>query len=57
MYFTGNDGYQIFLAFAPILSSLILDNNKKGTYWMSNGISSKEIKPFDTRPIEPIDHA
>ena len=57
MYFTGNDGYQIFLAFAPILSSLILDNNKKVTYWMSNGISSKEIKPFDTRPIEPIDHA
>ena len=31
MYFTGDDGYQTFLVFAPILSSLTLDNNKKIT--------------------------
>ena len=29
MYFTGNDGYQNFLVFLPMLSSLILDSNKK----------------------------
>ena len=36
MYFTGNNGYQIFLVFAPILSSLILNYNKKVTNWTSN---------------------
>ena len=33
VYFTGNDDYQNFLIFAPILSSLILDRNKK-SYWL-----------------------
>ena len=36
MYFTGNNGYQNFLVFATILSSLILNYNKKVTNWMSN---------------------
>ena len=36
MYFTGDYVYQDFLAFAPILSSLILDSNKKVTDWISN---------------------
>ena len=31
MYFTGNDGYQNFLVFAPMLSSLILNSNRKVT--------------------------
>ena len=31
MYFTGNDSYQNFLAFAPTFSSLILNSNKKVT--------------------------
>ena len=35
MYFTGDDGYQNFLVFAPMLSSLILDSNKKVTKWTS----------------------
>ena len=48
MYFTGNDGYQNFLAFASILSSLILCRNKKVTKWISTGISSEKIKLFDT---------
>ena len=52
MYFTGNDDYQNFLVFAQILSSLILDSNKKVTKWTSNGISSARIKPFDTN-LEP----
>ena len=47
-YFTGNDGYQNFLVFCPMLSSLILDSNKKVTDWISTGISSEKIKPFDT---------
>ena len=36
MYFTGDDGYQTFLVFAPMLSSLILDSNKKTLtgYWL-----------------------
>ena len=38
MYFTGDDGYQNFLVFAPMLSLLILDSNKKVTNWMSTGI-------------------
>ena len=48
MYFTGSDGYQIFLAFLPMFSSIILDRNKKVTNWTSTGISPEKIKPFDT---------
>ena len=52
MYFTGNDGHQKFLDFAPMLSSLILDTNKKVTNWILTGVSSKKSKPFDTN-LEP----
>ena len=52
MYFTGDDGYQHFLVFAPILSLLVLDSNEKVTNWMSTGISSEKIKSFDTN-LEP----
>ena len=55
MYFTGNDDYQNFLVFAPTLSSLVLNSNKKVTNWISTGISfkkKKKIKPFDTN-LEP----
>ena len=48
MYFTDNDGYQIFLVFCSMLNSLILDSNKKVTNWISTGISSEKIKPLDT---------
>ena len=40
---------RIFLVFAPMLSSLMLDRNKKITYWISTGILSENIKPFDTK--------
>ena len=52
MYFAGNDSYTIFLVFAPMLSSLILDSNKKVTNWISTGISSQKIKSFNTN-LEP----
>ena len=52
IYFIGNAGYQNFLVFAPMLSSLILDSNKKVTDWISTGISSEIIKPFDIN-LEP----
>ena len=52
MYFTGDDVYQNFLVFAPILSSLMLDSNKKVTNWMSTGISSEKINPFNAN-LEP----
>ena len=52
MYFTGDDGYQNFSGFAPLLSSLILDSNKRFTNWISAGISSKKTKAFDTY-LEP----
>ena len=48
MRFTDDDGYQNVLVFAVMLTSLILDSNRKVTQWMSNGISSEKIKPFDT---------
>ena len=48
MYFTGADGYQNFLIFTSILSSLILDSNRKVTDWISTRILSEKIKPFDT---------
>ena len=35
MFFTGNDGYQNFLVFSPMLDSLTLDNNNKITNWIS----------------------
>ena len=46
--FTGDNGYQNFLVFALILSSLTFDNNKKVTKWTSTGVSHEKIKPFDT---------
>ena len=52
IYFIGNAGYQNFLVFGPMLSSLILDSNKKVTDWISTGISSEIIKPFDIN-LEP----
>ena len=54
MYFTGNDGYQSFLVFAPVLGSLILDSNKKVTNWILTGISSEKIKSFDTKPLNHL---
>ena len=56
MYFTLNYGYQSFLVFAPMLSYLILDSNKKVTKWVSIGTSSEKMKPFDTNlePTMPI---
>ena len=48
MHFTGDDGSQNFLVFAPILTSIIFDSNKKVTNWISSGISSKKIKLFET---------
>ena len=47
MYFIGNNGYQNFLIFAPMIISLILYTNKKVTNWISSRISSEKIKPFD----------
>ena len=52
MYFTGNDGYQNFLFFALMISSLLLHSNIKVTNWISGRISSGKIKPFDTG-LEP----
>ena len=43
MYFTADDGWRNFLAFAPMLSSLILDSNTKVTDWILTGISSEKI--------------
>ena len=48
MYFTGNDGFQNVLVFAPMLSSLVFGSNKKVTTWISTEIPSEKIKPFDT---------
>ena len=48
MYFMGNDGYQNFLVFAPMLSSLTLDNHKKVTDWILIAVSPEKIKPFYT---------
>ena len=47
IYFTGNNDYKRFLVFAPMLSSLILDSNKKVTKCILTEISSEKIKPFD----------
>ena len=48
MHFTSNDSYQNLLVFAPVLRSLISDSNKKVTNWILTGISSENIKAFDT---------
>ena len=52
MYITGDDGYQNFFEFSPMFISLILDTSKKVTNWISTGISSEKLKPFDTN-LEP----
>ena len=51
MHFTGNDSYQDFLVFAPMLNSLMLDRNRNVTDSISTGISSEKIKPFDTGSV------
>ena len=48
MHFTSDDGYQSFLVFPPIFSSVTLDINKEVTKWILTGISSEKMKPFDT---------
>ena len=47
IYFTGDNGYQNFLVFAPMLSSLILNNDRKVTDWISTKISSEKFKLFN----------
>ena len=47
MYLTVDNGYQKFLFFTPMVSSLILNSNKKVTKWIPFRIPSKKIKPFD----------
>ena len=47
LYFKGYDDYKNFLVFPPILSSLILDSNKKVTDWISTGLLPVKIKLFD----------
>ena len=48
MYFTGDDVHQNVSVVSPILNSLTLDNNKKGTSWISTGRSPEKIKAFDS---------
>ena len=48
MYLTGDNGYQSFTVFAPIVSSVTLDNNKNLTSWISTGVSSGKLKAFDS---------
>ena len=52
MLFREKNDYQNFLNFAPVLSSIILESNKKVTNWILSGISSEKIEPFDTN-LEP----
>ena len=52
MYITGDDGYQNFSVLAPIRNSLTFDSDKEVIYWISTGILSGNIKPFDSN-LEP----
>ena len=52
MYGKGNDSYQNVLVFSLMLSSLILDSNKKVITWISARISFENIKAFGTN-LEP----
>ena len=46
-YFTGDDGYQNILVFTSMFNSLILDKSNKFTNWISTGVWSGKIKPFE----------
>ena len=48
MYFSGDDGYQDFLVFALMLSSLTVDSNKKVTNWISTKASLGKFVPIYT---------
>ena len=48
MYLTGDNGYQSFTVFDPIVSSATLDNNKILTSWILTGVSSGKFKPFNS---------
>ena len=47
IYVTGNDGNKNLLVFSVIFSSPILDSKKKITNWISTGILTEKIEPFD----------
>ena len=49
MHFIGDDGFQSWLSdIAVMLNSGTLDSSEKVTNWISTGVSSEKIKPFDT---------
>ena len=48
MYFRGDDRSQNVLVFVLVLNSLTLDNSKKVTGWIWTGVSTKNLKSFDT---------
>ena len=49
MHFIGDDGFQSWLSdIAVMLNSGTFDNSKKVTNWISTGVSSEKLKPFDT---------
>ena len=45
-HFTGDDDYQNFSVFVRMSNSLILDNSKKVTNWISTRVSPEKIKPL-----------
>ena len=48
-YFNNNDGFQNYLVFPPLKSSLTTDGTDKITSWKSIGISAEEIKPVSSK--------
>ena len=46
MYFTDDDGYQNFLVFAPMFSSLVLDSNKKSSTRYRSEYHPKKVNHF-----------
>ena len=62
MFFTGDNGYQTFLVFSAMLSSLISGSNRKVINWILTGISSEKIKVINwiltgisSEKIKPFD--
>ena len=49
-YFTGDDGYQNFLGFAPMLNLLVLYSNKKVANWISTGVLPFKLFDINLAP-------
>lgn len=54
MYFKGDDGYQIYIVFPPMLNLVTVDSKKNVTNLIWTVISPEKVKPFDSNIVSTM---